>query len=377
MKKTRITALLLALALGAATLGGCGKKNNEVTNDTVKGEQIEAPAGESGTETAQPEGTTEEPVQLGYSDYIWNYSDDEVMFTIGSHPITFAEFIYYAMTQKPYYDNGDESYWTPENTDSYKATIVDQYKQFAGIKLLATEKYKLELTDENIINIDSNFESLRHQYGSEGFAEALDYSFVTADTFKHLLKYDEYSTLLLKASAPDDEVVKYADENYVHVQHVLIGTLDDEGNALPEEEKAKKLELAKEIAGKAKNGEDFYSLVEQYGEDPGMEGNPDGYTFTYGMMVKEFEDESFRLAENEISEPIETSYGYHIIKKLPLDFAAILDENGETYWEILNTMTGDSLTAELQEYVATLPVVYTDRFNELTMQNIGTLKTAE
>ena len=88
MKKTRITALLLALALGAAALGGCGKKNNEVTNDTVNGEQIEAPAGEVGTETAQPEGTTDLPEQLGYSDYICNYSDDEVMFTIGGHPIT-------------------------------------------------------------------------------------------------------------------------------------------------------------------------------------------------------------------------------------------------------------------------------------------------
>ena len=72
-----------------------------------------------------------------------------------------------------------------------------------------------------------------------------------------------------------------------------------------------------------KNGEDFMTVVAEYNEDPGMDVyGEDGYYFNSGVMVEEYEEASFALEEGGVSEIVETTYGYHIIKRLPLDLEA-------------------------------------------------------
>ena len=75
--------------------------------------------------------------------------------------------------------------------------------------------------------------------------------------------------------------------------------------------------LANEIAKKAKAGEDFAELATQYSKDPGSaaKGGDLGW-FTVGRMVKPFEDAVVALKDGEISDPVKTNYGYHIIKRI-------------------------------------------------------------
>ena len=73
---------------------------------------------------------------------------------------------------------------------------------------------------------------------------------------------------------------------------------------------------AQEILARAHAGEDFDMLVETYGEDPGMMGNLEGYTFTSGVMVPEFEQATRELAIGEISGLVPSQFGYHIIKRV-------------------------------------------------------------
>ncbi len=136
------------------------------------------------------------------------------------------------------------------------------------------------------------------------------------------------------ALAPTDEEIKAAyEQEYVRVKHILISNSPqeaapvEEGAEAPAEEaeavdpeayKAEKLALATEVLQKAKSGTNFDSLITEYGEDPGAAQSPDGYTFTKGMMVPEFETASYALAVGEISELVESSYGWHIIKKYDL-----------------------------------------------------------
>lgn len=71
-----------------------------------------------------------------------------------------------------------------------------------------------------------------------------------------------------------------------------------------------------EILEKIKNGEKFGKLAKQLSIDSGSakkDGNL-GY-FTRGMMVKPFEEAAFNLQIGEISSPIKTEFGYHIIKR--------------------------------------------------------------
>ncbi len=73
---------------------------------------------------------------------------------------------------------------------------------------------------------------------------------------------------------------------------------------------------AKEILEKAKKGESFAKLAEQYSLDGSKKRGGDLGTFGRGMMVKPFEDAAFALQKGEISGLVKTQFGYHIIKRL-------------------------------------------------------------
>ena len=74
---------------------------------------------------------------------------------------------------------------------------------------------------------------------------------------------------------------------------------------------------ALEILERIKAGEKFGKLAKELSTDSGSakrDGNL-GY-FSRGKMVKEFENTAFKLEVGQISEPVKTQYGYHIIKRL-------------------------------------------------------------
>ncbi|MCL2234883.1 MAG: peptidylprolyl isomerase [Defluviitaleaceae bacterium] len=73
---------------------------------------------------------------------------------------------------------------------------------------------------------------------------------------------------------------------------------------------------AEELLERARSGEDFSTLVATYGQDPGAVAQPDGYTFTPGTMVSEFEDALVLLEIMEISDIVQTQFGFHIIKRV-------------------------------------------------------------
>ena len=79
----------------------------------------------------------------------------------------------------------------------------------------------------------------------------------------------------------------------------------------------KKQSEAIEILDKIKTGEKFGKMARQFSTDSGSAKRDGslGY-FGRGKMVKEFENAAFTLQAGQISEPIKTQYGYHIIKRL-------------------------------------------------------------
>lgn len=167
----------------------------------------------------------------------------------------------------------------------------------------------------------------------------------------HLLeKY--HSSLLDEHQMTEEEAKKYLDENYVQAKHILFSTIDAvTGAPLAEEEIAAKKKLAEQVLTKIRNGSNFDKMIEQYNEDPGMEQNPDGYLFTTGEMIAEFEKAAFELAVGEVSGIVETVYGYHIIKRvsngtyLEGDIAYIQNQN--VAQPILEAMSLNANVAEV------------------------------
>lgn len=129
------------------------------------------------------------------------------------------------------------------------------------------------------------------------------------------------------ATVTDEEVAVYAQKNesqlkkeydlqkdttftepeQVQAQHILIKTS-------PQMTEEKALAKIKEIAAQIKDN-NFADLAKKYSDDPGSkaQGGDLGF-FAKGRMVKEFEAAAFSLEKGKISEPVKTSYGYHIIK---------------------------------------------------------------
>jgi peptidyl-prolyl cis-trans isomerase C len=97
----------------------------------------------------------------------------------------------------------------------------------------------------------------------------------------------------------DETVTKLTPETELHARHILV---DDET-------------LAKQIAERAKKGEDFLALSKEYSKDPGSaaDGGDLGW-FTKDKMVKEFSDAAFTLEPGQISDPVKSQFGWHIIK---------------------------------------------------------------
>lgn len=84
--------------------------------------------------------------------------------------------------------------------------------------------------------------------------------------------------------------------------------------AISQEEKQKVIDRLKEIKKDVQNGASFYSKAVLYSEDPGSRSSGGYYKMTRKtQFVKEFKDAAFSLAEGEISDPVETEFGYHLI----------------------------------------------------------------
>ena len=107
----------------------------------------------------------------------------------------------------------------------------------------------------------------------------------------------------------------------------------------------------------------FQELKEEYDEDTGKFTYPDGYVFLPGEMVAEFEEGVKALADYGVSQPVKTSYGYHVILRLPLtaDTVVSYDSTGAA-------VTGRSLFASfdyaagLDAYLENLSTEYVDDF---------------
>ena len=101
---------------------------------------------------------------------------------------------------------------------------------------------------------------------------------------------------------------------------------------VPADKKKEKEKLAKDVKARADKGEDFAKLAKEFSEDPGSKDKGGEYTFARGEMVPEFETAAFSMKTNQVSDVVETRYGYHIIKTLQkispekVEFAKVLPE---------------------------------------------------
>jgi peptidyl-prolyl cis-trans isomerase C len=96
----------------------------------------------------------------------------------------------------------------------------------------------------------------------------------------------------------DDAIKQMPPEEEVHARHILVATEDE----------------AKEIEAELKKGADFATLAKAKSKDPGAADGGDLGYFTKDQMVPEFSEVAFKLDKGQISDPVKTQFGWHIIQ---------------------------------------------------------------
>ncbi len=285
-------------------------------------------------------------------------------------PEEFGYYVYICQSQLLQESGVDTSnatavsdFWQTKTDGKTNAEIACENAADEAVYILVQYNKALEMgiqfTEEDQASLDSDIASMQEQMGGEAaYNSQLAMLGTTPEAFKELYKkniiagklYDKFvedGTL----AVTDEDVKNYITENYIKAQHILFMTQDPTtGEIYDEPTKESKRYVAEDTLKKINAGEDFAGLMNELSEDTGLATYPDGYEFTKGEMVPQFEEAAFALGENEVSDIVETSYGYHIIKRLPFE---VTDEKIAQYSEAAKsacqTERMDTMTEEWEK----------------------------
>lgn len=265
--------------------------------------------------------------------------DKKILTKIGDYEISQAYYncVYYMIySSYSQYEQYFGENWLNEDTGygmTFGEMIEDdarnQIEQLATAAVISKNQYGITLDavmDDVNLQITEIIKSLGSREEFEVLLSQLNTTEKGLETY--LGMYSIYNLLLEKTTADgkvvsvsDSEAEKLFREEYgdkLKVQHILIATESLDGYT-PARTDAEAKSIVNEVLKRLRNGEDFGKLIDEYDEDPGMtSGNY--YIFGDGEMVQEFETASKKLAVGKYTtQAVKTSYGYHIIKKYPLD----------------------------------------------------------
>ena len=281
----------------------------------------------------------------------WNgVSDDNVVMTVNGMEVPKDVFEAYLTNAGLYYQQeycyADNQY-DPSKLDKFKWTDVADKKtgethaekvitdtvndciEFYSILSLGDE-HGIKLTDEDKQAVEDTISQYESQYGDE-FETVLSYNgYSSVEQFKKLLLIDARVSAVYqdiqdnfdKYKAKDTSVYNLKNPEAATAKHILIKI--DEANGVDDAAaKAKAQEVLKQI----KSGADFDDMISQYNEDPSQPA--EGYSFSQGQMVEEFENAVFALKVGEISGLVKTDFGYHIVKRVvgPMDIICYAKRN--------------------------------------------------
>ncbi len=224
-----------------------------------------------------------------------------------------------------------------------------------------------EAKDRGLKVEDSMVKNQLNQYyqyykGEENFKELLKKQGIDFDSFKEKLKTDLKAQVTVndevekKVDVTDEEISNYYEENKeemkaqesVNAKHILFSSKEYDSD-----EKA--LEKAEEIKQKLDDGKDFEELAKEHSDCPSKERGGDLGNFSRGKMVPKFEEAAFNLDVGEISDPVKTKFGYHIIKKedhtpeKDLELEDVKDQIRKTLFDQKSQVVINDLIEELKE----------------------------
>ena len=349
--KKRLLSAALALALGASLLTGCSKG--------ADGSGSQSSSGDSSSDVQAMDLTDVTDPYLATA----GIAGDTVVGTVGDYEVTADSLLYWlnyniSYTKQQYSAYGITDMRWDETSDDGTTTaqaLLKTAMQLASFYRLLPElaaKEGLSVPQETIDGLKDDEASITQQLGSETLKDHYFWmQMLTPALYQKMYQAGEASQLLqdkyfgegTQGYPTDAEVKTYAEDElgYYRAKHILLLTKDmtqtvtnDDGTTgyapLDDETIAQKKAKADELLQQLRASDDpialFDQLMNENSEDTGLAANPDGYTTSKGAMVPEFEQAALALKEGEISDVVESDYGYHIILRLPVDASNYHDD---------------------------------------------------
>ena len=377
--------ILLALGLVFVAVVGLSQKSAGTPSPTPSAEDETiyiSPVNPEPATTTVPEAPEAEPLRHVDLERLHAlYPEDSVYATIGEREISWGEYYEWLgsniLSAENYMETmaayGMPSSWESEYAegvslgDAVIANLSDNLRAFTGIDAFAAQR-GIEVSEEEIDAKKAEDKSamLGPDASDEDWAALLVQNFLTEDIYRAQAKANLELQKLLEdgygengEKLSDEALQQYIeDKEYLRCNHILFLTMDMETREpLDEETIAAKKSRAEEIAAELQSIENreellarFAELKTELDEDSGKVHYPDGYIFTPGTMVAAFEETTKALSAFEVSAPVLSEYGYHIIIRLPIDADTVTD-SGST---IGAAAASEIMAADLDEVVDAL-----------------------
>ncbi|BFL38769.1 Foldase protein prsA 1 precursor [uncultured Butyricicoccus sp.] len=309
--------------------------------------------------------------------------DSPVVMTVNGDEVRAEEFATYMIYNMKYYENMYSQYgmmglWSDDSSAEmlgvmmpgfakdqavYSRVVLEQFEK-AGLELSYSNQKELSTLRKDTIDQAGGYDGYLQKIAQLGFNDQtyMNFLYIT-QCYSALNEYYYGSDGIDKPT--DEELMEHFRDNYISAKHILILTVDPStGETLRTDEEARA--LAQSILDRINAGEDFDALMNEYSEDGGLEGNPDGYIFTEGDMVTPFYEGAKALAEGEVSDLVKSDYGYHIIQRTALDY----ENQFINYQADLATQMGRTMDALLSQWMTEAEVETTDVYDEINYKNV-------
>jgi parvulin-like peptidyl-prolyl isomerase len=314
----RLIAVFAALALGIAA-AGCGGDD--------EGESAEVPA-----------------------DAIAVVGDREIPKSEYDRLLSQAEKTYEAREQE-FPEAG-----TPEFAQLRNAIVTSLVEQ-AQFEI-AAEELDITITDEEL---DERLDELKEQffegdeeaYKAEIEKQGLTEEQVLKDLRTRMLSEKIFEEITSEVEVTDEDIQAYYDENKAQfeqpasreVRHILVKT------------QAK----ANQIHRQLENGADFAKLAKEFSEDPASAKEGGNFTAQKGATVAPFDEVAFELETGELSDPVKTQFGWHVIEAVADVEDAATQELAEVEEQISTTLLEEKKNARINEWVQELKDRFADQ----------------
>ena len=381
---SKIIAAVICAAMLIAMVAGCDKDG--VDPLTVPGSGPSSDGGDS-------------PFSIYGVDFDAAFASlppDTVMMKLGEYSVTWEEFFLYLFgnVNDILYNFGYLPPWAEAlygDTTFAQAVLefsVDNARMYKAIMYGAAQA-GISLNEGDYARMEQDYVDASESYGGEeAFLKLLweTNGCHSREIFEYLFSVGALATLYFDATyGVDGELLSEEDlaeltkvDGYLMAKHILRLLPEDTGesgeDADEENETLAQMKLILEMLD-SYDGDDFDAffdeLMYKYTDDS-LVYFPNGYLFQYGDMVPSFYDACSKLQIGTYSEIIESSYGYHIIYRLPIDYSQTpfaMFMQGETTSLQRNVAMGLFDNA-LFNWMDALEVEYTDAYLNLDLAEV-------